>query len=61
MRRGIDETLTEIKERPLPERRNRHYDRVVKRKQVGEKHIKRPKHKQRLYDDPPEVHIFGAA
>jgi hypothetical protein len=33
----------------------------VKRKQVGDKLIKRAKHKQRLYDDPPTVHIFGAA
>ncbi len=61
LERGIDETLIEIKERPLPERRNRHYDRVVKRTQVGDKLIKRTKHKQRLYDDPPAVHVFGAA
>ncbi len=61
LERGIDETLIEIKERPLPERRNRRYDRVVKRTQVGDKLIKRTKHKQRLYDDPPAVHVFGAA
>ena len=50
----------EIARRPNPVRLLRSYPRVVKRKQIGDKIIKRAYHRETLHADPPKIHIERA-
>lgn len=56
---AIRETLEEIRQRRVPERRHRSYPRVVKRKHIGAKLRKRDHHTGTSYDTPPDLHIFA--
>lgn len=50
--RSITETIKEIQRHRLDPRRHRSYPRVVKRTQVGDKIIKRSRHRRVDHDGP---------